>query len=215
MIVIKGLVVFDLDSTLIDAEIVDELGKICGKGSEIEDITKRAMEGDFNYEESLRERVKHLEGIRQEEIKEVAENVPLTKGARQTIKELHKMGFKTAIITGSFKTAAEPIAKKLDIDITIANELEFKDGRATGKVTGPVTKSNSKGEVLKKLLSDLKITNNNSIVVGDGANDLSMFKVAGYSIAFNASPILTKKADVALNEKDLRNVLLKIRDNVC
>ncbi|WGI17240.1 phosphoserine phosphatase SerB [Methanonatronarchaeum sp. AMET-Sl] len=215
VIIIKGLVVFDLDSTLIDAEIVDELGEICGRKGEIEDITRKAMEGELNYEESLRQRVKHLEGIRRKDVKETADKVPLMDGAKKTIQELQEMGYKTAIITGSFKTAAQHIGNKLGIDIVVANELVYEDGCATGQVEGPVTKSNSKGKVLKKLLSELKITNSSSIVVGDGANDLSMFKVAGYSIAFNSSPILTKKADVALNEKDLRNVLLKIRDNVC
>ncbi|UOY10696.1 phosphoserine phosphatase SerB [Methanonatronarchaeum sp. AMET6-2] len=215
MIVIKGLVVFDLDSTLIDAEIIDELGKVCGKGKEIEEITRRAMEGEINYERSLRERVAQLQGITRNEVMETAENLPLMEGARETIDTLKDMGFKTAIITGSFETAAEPIADRLGVEIVVSNRLVFEDGYATGEVEGPITKSDGKGEVLKKLLSELKISNSSSIVVGDGANDLSMFEVAGLSIAFNGSPILTRKADVALNEKDLRNVLLKIRDNVC
>ncbi len=173
------------------------------------------MNGEIEYEESLKKRVSLLEGITKEQVRRVAENLPLVDGAEKIVEGMKSDGFVTAVITGSFSIIAERIAEKLNIDYVKSNELVFEDGIATGEVKGPLTEDDSKGKVLKKLLSELKISNSKCIVIGDGANDLSMFKIAGFSVAFNGSNILKKESNLIINNKDLKKVLFKIRDNVC
>lgn len=207
-----GLAAFDLDSTLIDAEAIDELGKYKDKKEEIQRITEKAMKGEINYRQSLEKRVAELEGIHRDEIIELANKLPLMPGAKETINELKILGYKTAIITGSFKTIVDVVNKKLGVDHIVANELVFEDKKTTGEVIGPLKEEGNKGEVLKKLLSDLKISNSKCIAVGDGANDLSMLEVAGCAISFVGNPILKKVSDFEINEKDLTKILQKTRD---
>ncbi|PTD94619.1 phosphoserine phosphatase SerB [archaeon SCG-AAA382B04] len=213
----KGLVVFDLDSTLIDAEAIDELGKYTNKKQEIEEITQRAMEGELNYKQSLEKRVSKIEGIKRQEIVNLAKNLPLMPGAKKLINELKRMDYSTAIITGSFETVAKTVNKKLGVDHIIANKLVFDEkNKTTGKVTGPLREKGKKGKELKKLLSDLKITNSKCVfAVGDGANDLSMIEVADLGISFNGNSILDQHSDLIIKQKDLTKVLTKIRDKTC
>lgn len=212
---IKSLIVFDLDSTLIDAEAINELGKFTGKRDEIKEITEKTRKGELGYKKSLEERVSKIKGIKKEEIIELSNSLPLMPGAKYLIKKIKKMGYKTAIITGSFESVAKTVNEKLGVDHIIANRLIFdQENKTIGKITGPLIEKGRKGEVLKKLLSDLKKTNK-CVAVGDGANDLSMFEVADLSISFRGSQILNNNSDIKIEEKDLRNVLTKIRDKTC
>lgn len=208
--------VFDLDSTLIDAEAIDELGKLTNKKEEIEKITERAMRGELDYQQSLEQRTSKISGVPKKDIIELANSLPLVPGAKELIRKLKQMGYITAIITGSFETIANEVNKKLGVDHIIANKLIFdEEDKTTGEVRGPLKQKDKKREVLNKLLSDLKITNSKCVAVGDGANDLSMFEVADLSISFRGNPILDKHSDIKIKEKDLRKVLTKIRDKTC
>ncbi|WP_371325639.1 phosphoserine phosphatase SerB [Methanosphaera sp. WGK6] len=200
------MVVFDLDNVLIDTETIDEIAKIKGIENEISDITLQAMQGKIPFEESIRQRVKKLEGISTEEIDEALRDIPLNNGAIETASELKKQGYKIAIITGSFDVMAERIKEEIDADYAFCNILEVENGKLTGEVSGPLVTQN-KVDVLRQLVDDIGITLDECAAIGDGANDLEMIKNAKIGIAFNAKPILRENADFEINEKDLRKVL--------
>ncbi len=200
------LVVFDLDNVLIDAETIDEIAKINGKEDEISDITSQAMKGTIPFEESIRQRVKKLEGIDVDEVNKVMETIPLNKGAIQATRGLKSKGYKTCIITGSFDIIAERIQNQLKIDYAYYNTLEVSDGKLSGEVSGPLVTQN-KVDVLRSLVDELGITLDECAAIGDGANDLEMIQSVKLGIAFNAKPVLKEKADVEIKEKDLRKVL--------
>ena len=200
------MVVFDLDNVLIDTETIDEIAKIKGIEKEISDITLQAMQGKIPFEESIRQRVKKLEGISTAEIDEVMENISLNPGAEETAAELKKQGYEIAIITGSFDVIALKIKEKINADYVFCNVLEAKDGVLTGEVSGPLI-TQDKVDVLRQLVDDIGITLDECVAIGDGANDLEMVKNAKIGIAYNAKPILKEHADVQINEKDLRKVL--------
>ncbi|MBE6485455.1 MAG: phosphoserine phosphatase SerB [Methanosphaera stadtmanae] len=200
------LVVFDLDNVLIDTETIDEIAKIKGIEKEISDITLQAMQGKIPFEESIRQRVKKLEGISTAEIDKVMENISFNPGAEETAAELKKQGYEIAIITGSFDVIALKIKEKINADYVFCNILEVEDGKLTGEVSGPLI-TQDKVDVLRQLVDDIGITLDECVAIGDGANDLEMVKNAKIGIAFNAKPILKEHADVQINEKDLRKVL--------
>ncbi|WP_455645015.1 phosphoserine phosphatase SerB [Methanosphaera sp.] len=200
------LVVFDLDNVLIDTETIDEIAKIKGIENEISDITLQAMQGKIPFEESIRQRVKKLEGISTEEIDEALKDIPLNKGAVETASELKKQGYEIAIITGSFDVMAERIKEEIGADYVFCNILEVENGKLNGEVSGPLVTQN-KVDVLRQLVDDIGITLDECAAIGDGANDLEMIKNAKIGIAFNAKPILRENADFEINEKDLRKVL--------
>jgi len=202
----KRLVVFDLDSTLVDGEAIDELAKAGGVHEKIGEITRKAMEGDLNFAEALRKRVALLEGLSEEEIENVADDLPLMKGARETIDCLHEKEYETAMVTGGFRRIAERVAERLDIDHVIANELVVEEGELTGEVRGPLV-TGSKGKALKRLSEELEVDLEKCVVVGDGANDLPMMEEAGLAIAFNANKILYSTADIITDDEDLTAVL--------
>lgn len=200
------LIAFDLDNVLIDGEAIDEIGKLMGVETKISEITKKAMEGDLDFETSLKERVALLKGASVEDIKEVVSKIPLMKGAEETIAELKKRGYKIATITGSFEIMANRMKDDLGLDYAFSNVLHEEDGKLTGDVSGPLV-TGSKAEVLKEIMEMEKIKAEESAAVGDGANDVSMLEEAGLGIAFNAKPVLKEKADVVVEKRDLKELL--------
>jgi len=200
------LIVFDMDGTLIDGETIDELAKAANVGDLVAGLTKRAMRGEMDYEEALRERVKLLKGLKVAEVNKVASELPLMKGAQELIRELKKE-YKIAMVSGGFTIVARTVAQELGIDCLIANELVIQDGFLTGDVVGPLVHQNSKKEALEAIARKEGIRPEDCIVIGDGANDISMFEAAGFSIAFNASPILYNIADIVIMQKDLTMIL--------
>ena len=200
------LIAFDLDNVLIDGEAIDEIGKLMGVEAEISKITKKAMEGDLDFETALNERVALLKGASVENIKEVVSKIPLMQGAEETIAELKKRGYKIATITGSFEIIANRMKNDLGLDYAFSNVLHEEEGKLTGEVSGPLVKG-SKAEVLKEIMEMEKVKAEESAAVGDGANDVSMLEEAGLGIAFNAKPVLKEKADVVVEKRDLRELL--------
>lgn len=200
------LIAFDLDNVLIDGEAIDEIGKLMGVEAKISEITKKAMEGDLDFETALKERVALLKGASVENIKEVVSKIPLMEGAEETIAELKKRGYKIATITGSFEIIASRMKNDLGLDYAFSNILHEEEGKLTGKVSGPLVKG-SKAEVLKEIMEMEKVKAEESAAVGDGANDVSMLEKAGLGIAFNAKPVLKEKADVVVEKRDLRELL--------
>jgi phosphoserine phosphatase len=200
------LIAFDLDNVLIDGEAIDEIGKLMGVETKISEITKKAMEGDLDFETSLKERVALLKGASVEDIKKVVSKIPLMKGAEETIAELKKRGYKIATITGSFEIMANRMKDDLGLDYAFSNVLHEEDGKLTGDVSGPLV-TGSKAEVLKEIMEMEKIKAEESAAVGDGANDVSMLEEAGLGIAFNAKPVLKEKADVVVEKRDLKELL--------
>ncbi len=201
------LIVFDMDSTLVDVEIIDELAKAAGVGDEVARITRKAIRGEIDFEEALKVRVQLLQGLPEADIKRIAKKAPIMRGAKRLIGEVKSRGYKTAMITGSFMTAAEIIGKKLDLDYVISNELAVKDGVLTGEVKGPLMTLGSKERALVQIATSEGIPLKNCVVVGDGANDLDMFKSAGLSIAFNANSVLRDVADIVITQKNLELII--------
>ncbi len=206
MILLIKLIVFDLDNVLIDGEAIDKIGKLKGVEKKITEITEKAMEGEIDFEESIKKRVKLLKGVAVEDIKKLAQNLQLMKGAKETINYLQEKGYKIATITGSFDIITEIIKEKLGIDYVLCNNLDHKNGILTGEVSGPLV-NKSKYDVLCDLLKRENISFDECVAVGDGANDISMIESARLGIAFNAKPIVKEKADVIVEKKDLREII--------
>jgi len=200
------MIVFDLDGTLIDGEIINEFAKIANKGKDVADITKEAMDGNTNYEISLKKRAEMLKGLKEEDLIKVIKNIPLMPGAKELIREAKKIGYKVSIITGSFKIAADYFGGLLGADYVVSNDLVMKDGVVTGKLRQPIV-GEFKDRILEKLCEKEGISPEDCIVVGDGANDIELFKIAGLSIAFSAVPALNKIADIIIRDKDLTKIV--------
>lgn len=205
------LVVFDLDNVIINGEAIDEIGKLVNVQDEIAEITEKAMQGDLDFETSIKERVKLLEGASIEDIKKLADEMQLMEGAEVAIKGLKDKGYKVAVISGSFDLIADPLKEKLDLDYLFTNTLEEKDGKLTGEVTGPVVED-SKADVLNKIIADTDISVDECVAVGDGANDISMMEIAKYGVAFNAKPAVKEVADIIIENNDLTEILTIITD---
>ncbi len=202
------LIVFDMDSTLIDAETIDELARAAGVVSKVEEITNRAMHGDLDFEQALAERVRLLEGLPVETALDAVNQINLMPGAAELVLYVKSRGYKTAMISGGFTIAAERIGKTLGIDFVVSNELLVEDGYLLGEVVGPVTQSDSKAKVFEELAQLYNVRPEQCVVVGgDGANDACIFEIAGFAIAFNPKPILREYADVVITVKDLRAVI--------
>lgn len=203
----KRLVCFDCDSTLITGEVIEMLAAHAGKEAEVAEVTERAMRGELDFEESLRERVKALAGLDASVIDEVAAQIELTPGARTTIRTLNSMGYRTAVVSGGFIQVLEGLAEDLELDYVRANTLEIEDGKLTGRVTGKVVDRMAKAEFLEEFAADSGLTMNQTVAVGDGANDIDMLSRAGLGIAFNAKPALKEVADASVNHPFLDEVL--------
>ena len=206
MILLIKLVVFDLDNVIIDGEGIDEIGKLINIEDQIAAITEQAMQGDIDFETSIKKRVGLLKGVATDDIRTLANEMPLMKGAEETVSTLKENGFDVAIISGSFDIIADTIKGKLDVDNIFTNSLVEEDGILTGEVTGPLV-SGSKLDVLSKLIEEKGYTLDECVAVGDGANDISMIESAKYGIAFNAKPALKENADLIVETRDLTDVL--------
>ena len=205
MVLLIKLVVFDLDNVIIDGEAIDEIGKLANVEDEIADITEKAMQGEIDFETSIKDRVKLLEGTPIEEIEKLADELPLMAGADETINALKEKDLDVIIISGSFDVVAEKVKDKLGVDEVYTNSFSVEDGKLTGEVTGPLV-SGSKLDVLKDHVEKAGIALDNVVAVGDGANDISMIESAGCGIAFNAKDSVKEIADIVVEEKDLTKV---------
>lgn len=201
------LAVFDFDSTLMDGETLEFLAKEFNLQDKVAAITKETMEGKIDFFESLIKRVALLKGLEQAKVEKICRELPLMNGAKETITELKKAGYKTVCFSGGFKSATIPAREYLGLDADFSNILHFKDGKMTGLVGGEMMFSTSKGEMLVTLQRLLGITEENTVAVGDGANDLSMFKHAAKRVAFCAKPVLREAANIIIAEKDLTQLL--------
>lgn len=203
----KRLIVLDMDSTLIRIEVIDELARAYGVVDRVAAITEEAMSGNMDYEESLRRRVKLLEGMPVAKVRAVTDDLPLTEGAADTIRVLKTLGFKTAVISGGFDLAANVLKERLGLDYAYSNRLEVKDGLLTGNVHAPVVTPQRKADLLDAIAQQEGIRVDQTIAVGDGANDILMLNRAGLGIAFYAKPKLRDAADTSLNSGGLDRIL--------
>jgi len=204
------LCVFDFDSTLMDGETIDFFAQELGIGERVAEITERAMNGELDFFESLQERVGLLKGLEYKKVEEISHALPYMKGAIETIKELKKQNIKVVCFSGGFRTATSYAKDILGYDADFSNVLHHKDGLLTGLVGGEMMFNYSKGDLITRLQSILHISEEETMVVGDGANDLSMFAHAGTRVAFCAKEVLKKEANIIIETKDLTQILPKI-----
>lgn len=203
----RRLVCFDMDSTLIQTEVIDELAELAGVGPEVKEITELAMQGEIDFKESFTRRMKLLKGLKEEVLHDVAVRLPITKGARRLIDTLRSYGFKTAILSGGFSYFGDYLQKELGIDYVYANRLEIKDGVLTGGYLGDIVDGTKKAEYLNEIAKKEGIHISQTIAVGDGANDLAMLNLAGLGIAFHAKPKVKQNAQSSISSIGLDGVL--------
>jgi phosphoserine phosphatase len=201
------LAVFDFDSTLMDGETIDFLAKSLGLEERVAEITKRAMAGELDFFESLVERVSLLKGLSVDEVNSICASLPMMNGSKEVVTELKQNGYKVICFSGGFRNATTPACKALGIDADFSNILHHEDGVLTGRVGGDMMFGFSKGDMIVRLQNLLGVSEDNTLVVGDGANDLSMFKHASTRVAFGANEILKKEATHIVDSGDLRDVL--------
>ena len=203
----RRLICFDMDSTLIETEVIDELAIRAGVGDQVKAITERAMRGEIDFIESFRERVALLKGLDESVMQEIAENLPITEGVDRLMYVLKKYGYKIAILSGGFTYFGQYLQKKYGIDYVYANELEIEDGKLTGRYLGDVVDGKRKAELLRLIAQVEKVDIAQTIAVGDGANDLPMLGIAGLGIAFHAKPKVVANAKQSINTIGLDGVL--------
>jgi phosphoserine phosphatase len=203
----KRLVVFDVDSTLIQGEVIEMLAAHVGVEPQVKEITEAAMRGELDFTESLRRRVALLEGLPDSVLDEVAENLTLTPGARTTVRTLKRLGFRCGVVSGGFTRVINKLVDQLGLDFCAANELEIVDGRLTGRVLGEVVDRPGKAAALRRFAGQAGVSLAQCVAVGDGANDIDMLSAAGLGVAFNAKPALREVADAALSHPFLDAVL--------
>lgn len=203
----RRLVAFDMDSTLIQTEVIDELAKAAGSGELVSRITESAMRGEIDFKGSLRQRLATLKGLDESVMAEIARTLPITEGAERLISNLKKFGYKTAILSGGFTYFGKKLQEHLDVDYVYANELEIVDGKLTGNVIGDIVDGTKKAELLTEIAKKEKISLQQVIAVGDGANDLPMLSIAGLGIAFHAKPKVKKDARQSISHFGLDSIL--------
>src|SRR5690554_1775345 len=203
----RRLICFDMDSTLIQTEVIDELAERAGVGEKVKAITESAMQGDLDFEESFKQRIKLLKGLDASVLKEVAESLPITEGLDRLMKVLQKVGFKTAILSGGFTYFGNFLEEKYGFDYMYANELEIVDGKLTGNYVGDIVTGKKKAELLKLIAQVEKIDLKQAVAVGDGANDLPMLGIAGLGIAFHAKPKVIQNARQSLSSVGIDGIL--------
>ncbi|MFY4768698.1 phosphoserine phosphatase SerB [Aliarcobacter butzleri] len=205
------LAVFDFDSTLMDGETIDFLAQELNLGAKVAKITEEAMSGRLDFFESLTTRVALLKGLEYKKVVEICENLPLMNGSYELVPELKKMGYKVVCFSGGFRVGTTPAKIKLGLDADFSNVLHEKNGVLTGLVGGDMMFGFSKGDMLQRLQSILDVSRENTLVCGDGANDLSMFEHADTRVAFCAKEILKKEANIIVDTKDLTKILDNIK----
>ncbi len=203
----KRLIVFDMDSTLIQTEVIDELADLCGAGDEVRKITHRAMNGEIDFDESLKQRVAKLKGLETSRMQEVLEKLPLTPGVEDFIKTIKSLGYKVALISGGFNFFADALKIRLGLDYSFSNELQIEDGKLTGHVTGTIVNANQKAILVKLIAQQENISLEQVVAIGDGANDLPMLATAGLGIAFHAKDVVRKQAQQHLSHGPMTSIL--------
>lgn len=203
----RRLVAFDMDSTLIEAEVIDELAKAAGVGEQVAAITEQAMRGELDFAESFRARLALLKGLDKQLLSAIAADLPISEGAEQLITTLKRMGYKTAILSGGFDYFGRYLQSKLGIDYVFANQLAIEGGKLTGEVSGDIVDGQRKAELLRELAVKEGISMEQVIAVGDGANDLPMLSIAGLGIAYRAKPIVRKAAGHSISTLGLDGIL--------
>jgi phosphoserine phosphatase len=201
--VTKYFVIFDVDSTLIEDEVIELLADVAGKRAEVAAVTERAMAGELDFAESLIERVKSLAGLHESVFADVLASVKVTKGAVELIEAVHTAGGKVGAVSGGFTQVLTPLAKQLNLDFARANDLEVVDSHLTGRVLGNIVDRSAKAAALKEWSAESGIELGQTVAVGDGANDLEMLALANLGVAFNAKPIVREAADYVLEGNDL------------
>lgn len=213
----KRLIVFDVDSTLIQVEVIEMLAARAGAQAEVRAITEAAMRGELDFTAALRERVALLAGLPASVLDEVAAELPLTPGARTTIRTLKRLGYRCGVVSGGFTPVVQRLVNELGLDFCAANELEIVDGRITGRVLGEIVDRAGKADALRRFAAEYDVPMEQCVAVGDGANDIDMLSAAGMGVAFNAKPALREVADTALSQPYLDAVLFVLgitRDEV-
>ncbi|WP_024670391.1 phosphoserine phosphatase SerB [Pseudomonas tremae] len=203
----RRLAVFDMDSTLIEAEVIDELAKAAGVGEQVSEITERAMRGELDFSASFKERLALLKGLDVSVLDDIGASLRLTEGAETLFAELKRLGYKTAILSGGFTYFAKQLQAKLGIDYVYANELEVVDGKVTGVAIEPIVDAQRKADLLRELAHKEGLSLEQTIAVGDGANDLPMLAIAGLGVAFRAKPLVKQSARQAISTLGLDGVL--------
>ncbi|OBI71314.1 phosphoserine phosphatase SerB [Mycobacterium sp. E740] len=203
----KRLIVFDVDSTLIQGEVIEMLAARVGAEAAVAEVTEAAMRGELDFAESLHRRVATLAGLPASVLDDVAEQIELTPGARTTLRTLRRLGYHCGIVSGGFRQVIEPLAHELMMDFVAANELEIVDGKLTGRVIGPLIDRPGKAKALRDFAQQAGVPMEQTVAVGDGANDIDMLAAAGLGVAFNAKPALREVADTALSHPYLDTVL--------
>jgi len=206
MAFVKRLVQLDVDSTFIQQEAIELLAARAGVLEKVSAITESAMRGELDFEASLRARVALLKGLPEFVIQQVQEEISLTDGAEDLVSELHAKGHSVALVSGGFIDIIKPMIQSLSIKYYKANTLEIVDGFLTGRLIGPVIDRAAKASALREFATSSEVAMENTVAIGDGANDLDMMAIAGLSIAFNAKPIVAQSADLMINEPSLRSV---------
>jgi phosphoserine phosphatase len=203
-----------MDSTLIQTEVINELAEYAGVGEEVAEITELAMQGKIDFKESFKRRVNLLKGLDVGVLDEIAHRLPITEGAKRLIDTLHTMGYKTAIVSGGFTYFGNVLKEQLGIDYVIANQLDIKEGKLTGRVVEPIIDAEGKAQTLALLAEKEGIRLEQTVAIGDGANDLPMINLAGLGIAFHAKPVVKANAKQAISNMGLDGVLylLGVRD---
>lgn len=208
-----GLLVMDMDSTAIQIECIDEIAKLAGTGDMVSAITERAMRGELDFSQSLRQRVATLKDAPEGILQEVKQHLPLMSGLVETVKELKNHGWKVAIASGGFTYFAEVLQQKLDLDFIAANQFEIIDGKLTGNVQGVIVDAQYKAQTLQQLAQQFNIPTENTVAIGDGANDLAMMQVANLGVAYHAKPKVQQLAQVIVNFTDLTALLCILSAN--
>ncbi|MFG1494427.1 phosphoserine phosphatase SerB [Halobacteriovorax sp. ZH4_bin.1] len=203
----KRLIVFDMDSTLIQAEVIDELAKVHGIGAMVSEITERAMNGEIDFNQSLIERVSHLKGLSEKTLQDISLKLPLTDGVEDFIRTVKKYGYKVAVISGGFTYFANHLKEKLDLDYAFANELEIEGGELTGRVKGTIINADQKAVLVNLIAQQENISLEQVVAIGDGANDLPMLAQAGLGIAFHAKDIVRKNAQNHMSHGPMTSIL--------
>jgi len=203
----KRLIVFDMDSTLIQTEVIDELADLCGAGEEVKKITHRAMNGEIDFDESLKLRVSKLKGLETRKMQDILDRLPLTPGVEDFLKTVKNLGYKVALISGGFTFFADALKVKLGLDYSFANELEIQEGRLTGNVKGTIVNANQKALLVKLISQQENISLEQVVAIGDGANDLPMLATAGLGIAFHAKDIVRKQAEQHMSHGPMTSIL--------